>query len=283
MTAAEQYTDPVCYHGEGALWDPAAGRLLFVDMFTGDVVSEQDGCTSRHHVGSFVAAVRPRRGGGYVVALEREFALTDQDLRVERVLPPLWEGHTVRFNDGGCDPQGRFYCGGAALDGVTPAGALYRLDPGGSVALVMGDIAESNGLGWSPDGAATYHVDSATQSLDALRFDAVTGTFSGRRTVARIDASDGTPDGLTVDADGNIWVALWDGHAVRCYRSDGALLDEVTLPTRRVTSCTFGGPHLDELFITTSRLDLDDPEPAAGAVFRCIPGVHGMPPAQFAG
>jgi sugar lactone lactonase YvrE len=283
MIEAEPYSDPLCHHGEGAVWDADSGRLLFVDMIAGDVLVDRAGVITRHHVGEVAAAVRPRRTGGYVVALDRRFALTDDDLICERVLPDVWDGSDVRFNDGGCDPQGRFYCGSMAYDARPGGAAMYRLDPTGSVHRIMTGLTVSNGLCWSPDGSVAYYVDTATQAVDSLGFDPAAGTFTDRRTVARIDQVDGSPDGLTVDSEGRIWVALWDGHAVHCYQPDGSLVEKISVPVARVTSCTFGGTDLDELYITTSRFGLDDPEPVAGAVFRCRPGVRGRPTATFAG
>lgn len=283
MTFAEQLTDPVAFHAEGPAWSSAWGGLRFVDMFAGDVLAlASDGVVTRKHVGSVAAAIRPRAGGGAVIAVERGFALEEPDGAL-RVLPEVWADPTVRMNEGGCDPQGRFYCGSIAYDHAPGRASLYRIDADLRVHEVFGDATISNGLDWSPDGATAYYADSATGRIDAFDFDASAG-FSGRRPFATLAEGEGSPDGLTVDAEGCVWVALYAGSAVRRYRPDGKLDGVVQLPVTQVTACTFGGPDLGELFITTSRENLpDDVQPAAGSIFRYVPGVFGQPVRPFAG
>jgi sugar lactone lactonase YvrE len=281
----EQVTDPVAEHGEGPVWHADWPGLRWVDMLAGDVL-ELDAATGRvgrHHVGRVAAALRPRADGGVVLALERGFALADARLTEVRELGELWTDPEVRMNDGDCDPDGRFYCGSMAYDETPGAGSLYRLDPDGSTTVVVTGVTISNGLGWSPDGHTAYYVDTPTRRVDAFDYDPA-GGLTGRRTVVRVPGDAGAPDGLTVDADGRLWVALWGGAAVRCYRPDGRLEHELTLPVSQVTACTFGGPELDELYITTSRQGVPDGEQAeAGALFRARPGVRGQPARRFAG
>lgn len=284
MLAAEQITDVCTHHGEGPVWDAAPGLLHWVDMLRGDVLSmgAAGGLLSRRHVGTVAAALRPRRSGGLVLALERGFAL--DDTRSIRAMPELWTQPTVRMNDGACDPQGRFYCGSMAYDASPGRGALYRLDPDGTVHTVLTGVTISNGLAWSPDGDIVYYIDSPTRRVDAFDFDPVTGRFSDRRTVVEIPAAQGMPDGMTVDADGGLWVALWGGAAVHRYTDRGELDAVVTLPVSQVSACTFGGPTLTDLFITTSRQGVPDGEqPPAGALFLVQPGLAGLPAATFAG
>jgi len=283
VNRAEQITDPVAFHAEGPAWSPSWGGLRFVDMFAGDVLSlGADGAVTRRHVGSIAAAVRPRRGGGAVVAVERGFVLEDPDGTLRR-LPEVWSDPTLRMNEGGCDPQGRFYCGSIAYDQAPGRASLFRLDADGSVSVAFDGATVSNGLDWSPDGATVYYADSATKRVDAFDYDPVTG-FSRRRRFVEIADGDGVPDGLTVDAEGHVWVALYDGGAVRRYRPDGVLDGVVELPVSRVTACTFGGPDVDQMFVTTSRENLPEgAEPAAGSIYRCSPGVRGRAVAAFAG
>lgn len=286
MVAADQLTDPCAYHGEGPMWDAGAGVLRWVDMLAGDVLSmpPAGGRPSRLSVGRVAAAVRPRRSGGLVVAVERGFALFDPGSSQPHLLPELWTDASVRMNEGSCDPQGRFFCGSMAYDATPGRGVLYRLDPDGSVDKVLTGVTISNGLVWSRDGATVFYVDSPTQRVDAFDFDPDTGTFSGRRPVVEVPPAVGTPDGMTIDAEGGLWVALWGGGAVHRYAPDGRLDMVVELPARHVTACAFGGDSLAELFITTSRIDVPDGEqPAAGALFHVAPGVRGTPTATFAG
>lgn len=280
MSRAEQFTDPVAFHAEGPVWSPSWGGLRYVDMFAGDVLSVgADSQVTRRHVGSIAAALRPRIGGGAVIGVERGFVLEDPDGSL-RSLPDVWDDVTLRFNDGGCDPQGRFYCGSIGYDQTPGAASLYRLDPGGAVSHIFGNVTISNGIDWSPDGHTAYYADTATHRIDAFDFDPING-LSGRRPFATID---GNPDGLTVDAEGYVWAALYAGSAVHRYRPDGRLDGVVELPVSQVTACTFGGEHLDELFITTTRENLPDGvQAAAGAVFSCRPGVRGKPVTPFAG
>jgi sugar lactone lactonase YvrE len=283
VTRAEPVTDPVAVHAEGPVWAPAWGGLRWVDMLAGDVLAldAATGAVARTHVGSVAAAIRPRRGGGLVAGVERGFALVDDDGAVT-TLPELWDDAGVRMNDGACDPDGRFYCGSMAYDQSPGRGALWRLDPDGATARVLGDVTISNGLAWSPDGTTAYYADTATQRVDAFDYDAARG-LTGRRTVVSVAPDIGAPDGLTVDADGYLWVALFGGGAVHRYAPDGRLDGRVEVAARQVTACTFGGEGLDELYVTTSRENLEDPEPAAGAVFRAAVGVRGLPAAPFAG
>jgi sugar lactone lactonase YvrE len=275
VTAVEQVTDPISAHGEGPVWFDGWPGLRWVDMLVGDVLELSD-TVRRTHVGSVVAALRPVVGGGTVLALERGFALADDDLADVRPLGEVWSDPTVRMNEGGCDPDGRFYCGSMAYDTRTGAGTLYRLDADGTVTPVVPDVTISNGLAWSPDGGTAYYVDTPTGRIDAFSY--VDGELRDRRPVVLIPAESGGPDGLTVDADGRIWVALWGGSAVHCYTPDGALAERLDLPTSHVTACTFGGPALDTLYITTSQDGIDmSAEPLAGALFQAHVGVRGLP------
>ena len=279
---AEQFTEPIAYHGEGPVWCDDWGELRFVDMLAGDIVSvDADGRpTRRLHVGTVAAAFRPRASGGMVVAIERGFAFVAPDGTVEP-LGELWPDPTIRMNEGGCDPDGRFYCGSMGYDMGAGRGRVYRLDTDGTVTTVIEHVSCSNGLAWSPDHRVAYYADSPTQR--AFDYDPASG-LTGRRRLAEIPADDGMPDGLTVDSEGYLWVAIWGGSAVYRYRPDGALDGVVELPVPQVSAVTFGGPDLAELYVTTSRENVaDGTQPEAGAVFRYLPGVRGLPVLPFAG
>ncbi|MCI2418153.1 SMP-30/gluconolactonase/LRE family protein [Saccharopolyspora sp. K220] len=284
MTEAEQLTDPCAHHGEGPVWHRDWPGLRWVDMLAGDVLTldQATGEVLRAHVGSVAAALRPRIGGGAVLALERGFALADDDLTEVRPFGEVWSDPTVRMNEGGCDPDGRFYCGSMSYQSEPGRGSLYRLDADGSVSVVVDQVTISNGLAWSPDGSTAYYVDTPTQCVDA--FDYVDGELRSRRHVAQVAPEAGAPDGLTVDAEGHIWVALWGGGAVHRYSPDGELVDRVEVPAPKVTACTFGGPGLTDLYITTSQVgtDLAD-HPLAGAVFRVPEAGRGQAVLPYSG
>jgi sugar lactone lactonase YvrE len=252
-------------------------------MLAGDVLSlAADGTISRCHVDRVAAAIRPRRIGGAIIGVERGFALEDADGTLTH-LGALWTDNHVRMNEGGCDPDGRFYCGSMAYDQKPGAGALYRLDPAGSVHVVLEHVTVSNGLEWSPDGSRAYYNDTPTHRITVFDYDRESG-LTGRRPFAEIPAEIGRPDGLTVDEQGGVWVALSGGGAVRRYTADGVLDEVVEVPVRKVTACTFGGPRLDQMFITTSREGLEPgADPLAGSLFRVVVGVTGLPVREFSG
>ncbi|MCK9902675.1 SMP-30/gluconolactonase/LRE family protein [Frankia sp. Cpl3] len=291
----EQITDPVAFHGEGPVWSPDWGGLRCVDLLAGDVlaVDTATGAVRRDHVGAVAAALRPRAAGGAVLALERGFALIDPagpddpsglTAGSRRYLGDRWGADAgIRMNDGGCDPDGHFYCGSMAYAETAGAGSLYRLAPDGTVSVVLTGVTVSNGLAWSPDGARAYYVDSPTSRVDVFDYDSERG-LSSRRTLVTIPDGAGAPDGLTVDADGYLWVALWGGGAVHRYSPAGRLDGIVPIPAPRVTACTFGGDRLDTLYVTTSQVGTDlTRHPAAGAVFAFAPGVPGRPVQPFTG
>lgn len=280
---AERVTDSVAYHAEGPVWSERWGGLRWVDMLAGDVLSlESDGSIGRRHVGRIAAALRPRARGGAVIGLERHFALEDAGGGITH-LDELWSDDGLRMNEGGCDPDGRFYCGSMAYDKREGAGALYRLDPDGSVSTVLEGVTISNGIAWSPDGSLAYYNDTPTRRIDVFDYDREAG-LTGRRPFVDLAAGE-HPDGLTVDEEGGVWTALNGSGEVRRYAPGGALDAVVEVEARKVTACTFGGPDLDELFITTSREDLEPgDDPLAGSLFR-VPnvGVAGLPVREFAG
>jgi sugar lactone lactonase YvrE len=277
----EQVTDAVAYHGEGPVWSPRWGGMRWVDMLAGDVLTlGSDGSVERRHVGEVAAALRPRRGGGAVIGIERGFALEDPDGSV-RPLPEVWSNPSVRMNEGGCDPDGRFYCGSMAYDQQPGAAALYRLGPDGTVDVVLEGVTVSNGLEWSPDGSRAYYSDTATHRVDVFDYERESG-LTGRRSFAEIPPA--RPDGLTVDSEGGVWVAISNGGEVRRFTPDGKLDEVVEVPVKKTTACTFGGTNLDQLFITTSQQGLEaGADPVAGSLFRVIPGVTGVPVREFAG
>ena len=280
---AEQITEPVAYHGEGPVWSGRWGGLRFVDMLAGDILSlSDDGSVDRRHVADVAAAIRPRSKGGTVIGIERGFALENPDGTLIR-LDELWTNDQVRMNEGSCDPDGRVYCGSMSRDKRPGAGALYRLDPDLSVGVVLPDVTISNGLEWTKDGSRAYYNDTATYSVSVFDYDSQAGLIN-RRVFVDLSAEGKRPDGLTVDEQDGVWVALSNGSAVRGYTAEGVLAEVIEVPVKKVTACTFGGPQLDRLFITTSREGVDaSTDPLAGSLFQAIVGVRGVPAREFAG
>jgi sugar lactone lactonase YvrE len=275
----EQITPSCTFRGESLIWDDRASSLRWVDLLKGDVLSlPMGGVVHRAHVGHIAAAIRPRSAGGLVVALERGFAIIDDDGAV-RHGPELWSDATIRMNDGACDPQGRFYCGSMSYAEAPGLGVLYRLDPDGSASVVLRGLGISNGLSWLDAGDEALYVDSLTQRIDVLGFNADEGTFASRRPLVTIDQDDGMPDGIALDVDDGVWVALWGGGGVHRYTREGQLDSVVSFPVRNVTSCAIVEGFL---YVTTSAND-DLENPKAGALFRADVGVKGQAVRTFAG
>jgi sugar lactone lactonase YvrE len=275
---ADQFTDVITDHGEGPVWWPD-GHLRCLDMDAGTVldIADDGAVTGRLQVGPEVAALRPRVDGGSVVASQRRLLLFDPSgNRTE--LPQVFEDPGLRFNEGGCDPVGAYYCGTMAYDKTPGRGRFYRFDGDGAAAVVLDSVTISNGFWFSPDGALAYYVDTPTGRVDVFDWSEKDG-LRHRRPFARIDEEDGRPDGLTVDSEGGVWVACWGGGAVRRFTADGRLDAVVEVPAKQVSSCVIGGAGLDRLFITTSRQGLsdEDAEPGAGAVFVVDPVPTGVP------
>jgi sugar lactone lactonase YvrE len=271
--------------GESPVWDERANALYAVDIL-GCAVMRLDPATGAieqiARLDDLVGAIVLRQDGGLVAATGTSVVLLDAELR--RTVAAEISGATdLRFNDGACDPQGRFWVGTMSRDERPERGALYRFDERGLVAMVE-SVSISNGIDWTVDGTRMIYADTPTRRIDTFAFDAVDGTLSDRRTLVELQ---GMPDGLAVDAEDHIWVALWDGWAVHRYRPDGTLDRVVELPVARPTSCAFGGGDLGDLYITSARTGLTaealEAQPHAGSVFVLKPGVAGRPANRFAG
>lgn len=288
---AELVLDARAVHGEGPAWDARSAELLWVDMLGNRLHrTTVDGADRVTTFEQPVCVAVPRSGGGLALALADGFWLVGPDDARHRIMAipqPSAPAGAIRMNDGKCDGRGRFWAGSMAYDARPGAGSLYRLDPDGVVHEVLRDVTISNGLAWTTDGETMFYIDTPTQRVDAFDVDPATGTLTNQRAFVEIPDSDGMPDGMTIDDDGALWVALWGGGAVQRYTPDGRLDTIVELPCRQVTSCAFGGPTLDQLFITTSPLSLSEAErraqPLAGGLFRFAPGVTGPAAVPFAG
>ena len=279
---------------EGPRWDGARNELLWVDVLAGRLHRARPGADGQlrvlqtFQVDRHLGAAAPAAGGGYVLAAGPGFLHID-DAGVTRELAQPEAGRTdVRMNDGACDPQGRFWAGTMAYDEAPGAGSLYRLELDGRCTQVLTGLTISNGIGWSPGGTTMYLADSGTGDVYAFDFDPATGDLGSRRTVVHISTPNAVPDGLTVDRQGNIWVALWDGGALARYHPDGSLLASIPLPVDRPTSCAFGDTGGGTLFVTTARDGLSEAalarQPDAGRVLRLdSPGVTGPPCEPYRG
>lgn len=279
---------PVGEHFESPVWDDEANRLVWVDITRGEVHSYVPELALHRvvQVGTEIGSVALAREASLVLAVRAGFALLDEMTElVQPLILPVEHTPDVRMNDGACDARGRFWAGSMAYDSAPGKGALYCLRSENEVTLELEGVTISNGIGWDPGWELCYYVDSATQRVDTFEFDLEEGRLGARRTVIDLCGSPFQPDGLTVDADGRIWVALWDGGEVRCYSPRGELLARVELPVSRVTSCVFGGHTLQQLYITTSRFGLDaaalSKQPLAGSVFVLDDVAQGMRTERF--
>jgi sugar lactone lactonase YvrE len=282
---------------EGPVWNRCTNRLVWTDI-PGESIHFTDidtGDDDSVNVGTRVGSIVPRSRGGYAMATCQEFRVTGDDLTAPAATITVTDEPRVKFNDGKCDPNGRFFAGTAGRDGRSGTGALYRLDADLTATEMVPGISASNGMGWSPDAKTFYYTDTSTYRIDAFDFDLDAGSLSGRRPfvqfegIGRFDTADGMgrPDGLCVDAEGCVWVAMWRGWEVRRYASDGRLLAHLELPVELVASVAFVGKDLDTLCITSATSELMRSELAgqlhAGSIFACSVGVTGLPVADFAG
>ncbi|MFF9981762.1 SMP-30/gluconolactonase/LRE family protein [Streptomyces erythrochromogenes] len=284
---------------EGPVWHAAHGDLLWVDITAGlvhrgDLVDRDDDSglpdlrlTTTVGLDRPVGAVAPCASGGLIAAAGTTFLRIDEAGAMSEFVAPAVpdDGTPRRMNDAKCDPRGRLLAGTMAYDTTADAGALYRLDPDGTVTTLLRQVSISNGLGWSPDGRQLYYADSPTRRVDVFDYDATTGALSNRRPFADTGPA-GLPDGLAVDTEGRVWVAVWGAGQVRAYTADGELYAVVTVPASQVSSCAFAGPGLDLLMITTAAEGLTArqlaAEPDAGRIFVCRPGSRGVPVPPFA-
>lgn len=287
MLTAERISARVTSHGEGPFWDARGNRLLCVDLLAGAIVAiEVDGGVSRCEVPSPVASViRRRASGGFVVATERGIVGVDDHLSVFDQIADLTCDLGVRTNDGGCDRLGGFVIGTMGYDERQGAGAVYRVTPDHQVVEILAPVSISNGVRWSSDDTRAFYIDSLTRRVDVFDVDPVTGNWTGRRPHLHVDVASGVPDGMAIDEEDGLWVALWGGGGVNHYDAAGRLVETVLVPgVAQVSSCAFGGHDRKTLYITTSRVGLtDDKEPEAGAVFAVTTGTRGAIEPEFAG
>ena len=256
---------------EGPRWDAAARRLLWVDIEGCELHVLENGQDRAIGLDAMVGAAAPTSSGAVLVALADRLALLDPADESVRTLVRLPHGPALRSNDGACDAAGRFWIGTMALDETPGAGALYRYDA--SLERVLDEVTLSNGIGWTRDATRMYYIDSPVQRVDLFDFELASGRVDNRRPFVSIDESDGIPDGLTVDDEGGVWVALYGGSCVHRYDESGHLDAVLEVPAKNVTSCCFGDGDGSSLFVTTAAPD--------GNVYVTQPGVSGPPAHVF--
>ncbi len=277
--------------GEGPIWDENTKTLFWVDIMSSTVYcyNPRTGTNQEYNIGQHVGAVVPRTSGGLLLALQNGFAaydLVSQQLTL--IADPEVDLPNNRFNDGKCDPAGRFWAGTMAYSNQTTQGSLYRLDSDFSVHKMLGNIAISNGIVWSIDQKTMYYIDSLANTVAAFDYDVTTGDISHERVVVKVRENMGVPDGMAIDSNGMLWIAHFGGSCVRCWDSiTGRVLEEIVLPATQITACAFGGDDLSTLYITSAAIGLDSnakkATPLAGSLFSTQPGVKGTHTFAFNG
>ena len=271
--------------GEGPIWDSRTQTVYWIDILEkriycgGDVLTQLD---------DLIGCIAPRKSGGLILALRSGFASLDLDsLKVTPLSPPNNEPSNNRFNDGKCDPRGRFLAGTMDMGETDPTGSLYSFD-GTSIIKLLGNVTISNGLAWSPNYRMLYYIDTPTREVTSFDYDLDSGMIANPRTVIRIPDGFGWPDGMTSDRRGNLWIAMWGGAQVTKWDPNtGQLLEQTPIPAKNVSSCVFGGKDMNELYITSARKGLDEATlaqyPLTGGLFRLQTDVEGMPTFEFEG
>ena len=285
---AELLRDAKASLGEGPIWDPSEERLYWVDIVKCELhgYDPETGKDTADQVGQSVGCVVPRNAGGVMLALKHAFAAFDPATsNIGKTVYAPNEPASNRFNDGKCDPAGRFWAG---TIGKAGSGKLYRLDTDFSVHAVLDDITCSNGLVWNAAKDTVYYIDTPTLQVAAFDYDNETGAISNRRVAIEVPRNEGVPDGMAIDAEDKLWVAHWGGsQVIRWDPESGQALARIKVPASQTTACAFGGKDLDRLYITSARTGLDEArlekEPHAGGLFIADPGVSGAPTYAFAG
>ncbi len=285
---AELILDAKATVGEGPVWDHRQGVLYWVDIMQGHLHIYDPHADSKttHEIGQYVGAAVPRQEGGLVMALHHGFAFyNDATQSLEMLKDPEADLPGNRFNDGKCDPAGRFWAGTMEIEEKNPTGSLYCLNPDLSIEKKLSNLNISNGMAWSGDHAKMYFIDTLTFKVQCFAYELTTGEIAYERDVVKIDNEKlGFPDGMTIDAEGNLWVAMYDGGKVCCFDpATGELLEQIEVPAKKSSSCAFGGENLDTLYITSIARDTDETDPQAGGLFAVQPGVKGVQADFFAG
>lgn len=281
MTTPELIADELCQTGENPLWHPFEQRLYWTDIPEGRLF-RYDPASGTHeecYRGAPVGGFTIQPDGALLLFMSGGRIARWQAGRLQTIIPEIPAERANRFNDVIADPLGRVLCGTMSEQPESVPGRLYRLEPDGSLHLLLEGIGISNGLGFSLDHRQLYYTDSLRQEIYAFDFDLASGELSNRRVWLHTPPDGGVPDGLTVDAEGCIWSAFWDGSALQRYTPEGQILQRIEFPARKVSSLTFGGADCSDIYVTTA---LDGGNRAsegagAGALFRLRLGIRGVP------
>ncbi len=273
--------------GEGPLWHERGRRLYWIDIIGGNIhiYDPATRIDETHAVGEYVSCVVPTNRGTFLIARKHTICEWSPGRPAKELAFAERQMRKNRFNDGKCDPAGRFWIGSMDMNEVRPDGALYVMAGDYRIRRILDGMTVSNGLDWSPGGNVMYHVDSPTRRVFAYDCDMKEGSVSNKRTAITIPEGEGYPDGITMDSEGTLWVAHWGGSKVSRWDPDGRLLDEIRVPVSRVSSCTFGGRNLDTLYITTAKYGSGKSgggdETHAGSLFSVVTDVRGRPANRF--
>lgn len=271
----EILTKHTCLCGEGPLWDSATSTFYWIDIVDGTVnrFSLKNKNLVSFNTGQKIGSIAMASSGKIIAALKAGiYSIDFENKQMDSIVNPEAGNPGNRFNDGKCDPAGRFWVGSMSDNGIANAGTLYTLEKDASVSRKLDRISISNGMAWDVERGIYYYIDTPTRKVMAFDYDDNSGNINNGRPVVEIVPDDGTPDGMTIDMEGMLWIAHWNGGRVsRWNPHNSQKLFELFLPVSKVTSCAFGGRNLEELYITTASVGLDQTEleqqPLAGATF----------------
>jgi len=271
--------DHACHTGEGPLWHPDERRVYWVDIPPGRLFRYEP-ATGRHELcydaGEAIGGFTIQADGALLLFMARGAIRTWREGQLATVIDNIRGEEESRFNDVIADPEGRVFCGTMSSPGGK--GRLYRLDRDGSLTVVVENVGTSNGMGFTPDGAGMYYIDTPTHEVSLFDYDRATGAISNRRVAVRTPEDEGGPDGMTVDAEGYLWVAKWGGSCAVRYAPDGREHSRIAFPAKKVSCVTFGGADYADMYVTTAGGHIKETDGEhAGALFRVRPPVGGVP------
>lgn len=275
------FSDYSCELGEGPFWDSKRSRLHWVDIIGKKIISQNLDGSNIHalEVDGNPGCVVLSDDGTMVAGVDNQISSLDGGGNLLKVLADTKEGSGLRFNDGKCDPSGRFWVGSMDRKEKNKLGSLYSWNSIEGLVNREQGVTVSNGMGWSPDNSLFYYIDSPTREVSVYDFDLSTGSINNKRRFISFSEEDGFPDGMTIDNEGRLWIAFWGGSKIMCVNPDSKAIEEVvSFPVSKITSCAFGGEKMDQLFITSAKVQVNEKdEPMAGKTFVVSPGVKGQP------